>query len=192
MLRKSRLLSLFCGLASAAFAETSGDSELKLWQITFTAPTRYEDGYTVKGKAKEFAGSFHFEDGRLLKLEGRVHVSSIKKGLEARDASMREVVFTGSDGRMPDVAFRAKPTSCASDGEGWSCQVQGEFQIRDEWQAVAVDVYLSEYQGQAWLHAEGKLKLSQYDFYATGSSTLKVADEISVVIDLLGAKDQLK
>jgi polyisoprenoid-binding protein YceI len=176
--------ALLCG--TSAYAITSGDSALSLWQIAYTAPTRYADGYTVHGKARSFRGSFRFENGQLLALDGVVPVSSLSSGLSARDASMRELVFHTADGRTPDLEFKAKPASCQPQEKGWVCAVEGSFKIRDEWQPVAGTVHIGEYQGRTWLHAEGTLQLSKYNFYAAGPAALKVADRVDVALDLLG------
>jgi polyisoprenoid-binding protein YceI len=177
---------LLLGSASSLFAQTSGDSELNLWQMTYTAPTRFADGYTVKGKARKFQGSFRFAAGKLESLQGTVAVSSLSSGLDSRDESIRELVFKTADGRLPDLAFQAEPTDCKAQGTDWTCEVKGQFRIRDEWKPVTSLVYISQYQGRLWLHADGTIKLSDYSFYAPGPEALKVADRVDVVIDLLG------
>lgn len=182
-----RVLKATCLLCTSAFASTSGDSSLTLWQIAYTAPTRYADGYTVQGKARSFLGSFRFENGQLLSLEGVVPISSLNSGLSARDESVRELVFQTSDRRMPDLEFKSKPTMCQPQDKGWVCAVQGSFKIREEWQPVAGTVHIGEYQGRTWLHAEGTLYLSKFAFYANGPAALKVADRVDVAIDLLGS-----
>jgi polyisoprenoid-binding protein YceI len=174
-------------LCTGAHASTSGDSALSLWQIAYTAPTRYADGYTVQGKARSFRGSFRFENGQLLSLEGTVPISSLNSGLSSRDESVRELVFQTSDHRTPDLEFKAKPTMCQPQDKGWVCAVEGSFKIRDEWQPVAGTVHIGDYQGRTWLHAEGTLYLSKFAFYASGPAALKVADRVDVAIDLLGS-----
>lgn len=186
MRARTHVVSSFMLASTAAFAQTSGHSELSLWQIAYTAPTRYADGYTVKGKSKAFQGSFRFENGNLLSLEGMVPVSSLSSGLSSRDASIRELLFKTANGELPDLAFRAEPTTCIAVEQTWECPVRGTFKIRDEWQPVSGKVQISDYQGRRWLHAEGQLRLSTYDFYAGSPAALKVADQVDVVLDLLG------
>lgn len=181
-----RMMTSFLILGTGAFASTSGDSTLSLWQISYTAPTRYADGYTVRGKARSFKGSFRFENGQLLSLEGVVPISSLNSGLSSRDESVRELLFQTVDHRTPDLEFKSKPAACQQQDKGWVCAIEGSFKIRDEWQPVAGTVYVSEYQGRPWLHAEGTLYLSKYNFYASGPAALKVADRVDVAIDLLG------
>ena len=173
-------------ISSVSYASTSGDSSLSLWQVAYKATTRYDDGYTVRGKAKSFQGSFRFENGKLLSLEGVVPVASLNSGLSSRDASIRELLFQAADGSIPDLAFKSEPSTCEALDKGWVCQVKGAFKIREEWQPVAGTVHISDYQGRTWLHAEGTLRLSQFAFYATSSAALKVADQVDVVLDLLG------
>jgi len=186
MIKKSAVFTISATVSTLALATTSGDSALKLWQIAYTAPTRYADGYTVTGKARTFTGSFQFEQGVLKSLVGKVPVQSLSSGLKARDQSAQDLVFTTQDGRTPDLEFKADTAPCSADGDGYRCEVTGHFKIQDEWQSGPVIVQVNSYKGTPWVHAEGTLYLSKYKFYQTGSAALKVADEVKVVVDLLG------
>ncbi len=183
---KLRTLFFATVTSSIAFAETSGDTSLKLWQISFIAPTRYADGYTVTGKAKQFTGGFSFSDGTLKNLTGRVKVESLSTGLQARDENVRNILFTTADGRIPDLEFKADPATCAPADGGYQCQVQGHFKVQDEWQTGLISVHINTYNNKPWVHAEGTLVLSKFKFYQNGTSALKVADEVKVTVDLLG------
>jgi len=173
-------------LSPFTWAYAVGDGELSLWTIKYSAPTLFEDGYTVEGKAKAFTGRFLFKDGILKSLEGQVPVKSLSSGLEARDESIRDLLFKAEDGQLPDVRFEVKDVPCEQEGEFWRCAATGKLSVQGEWQTVSTDIYISTYQGRPWLHAEGTIQLSNYAFYAKGSKALKVADRVDLSIDLLG------
>ena len=173
-------------LTSVAYATPLGDRPLQLWQISYSAPTRFADGYTVSCSAQTFDGAFSFQDGKLTSLHGHVPVISLSSGLASRDASIRELVFGSQEDPQASIEFQAQPAECQQDGEVWICNVQGSFRIRDEWRPLAGVGYISVYNGRLWLHTQGQIKLSDFGFYAEGPAALKVADIVNITVDLLG------
>lgn len=182
---KKSFLFCFLSISHSIFASTLGNSALHLWQIKYSAPTRFADGYTVTGTAQNFNGSFTFDQGHLESLTGSVPVLALSSGLASRDASIRELVF-GESAHEETIEFRSDPTDCTKQDAFWVCNVTGYLKIRNEWQPLSGQGYISDYQGRLWLHAEGSIQLSKYSFYASGPAALKVADRVDLSVDLLG------
>ena len=176
------------GLGSCLLANTVEDSTLNLWQISYKAETSYDDGYTIEGSSKHFEGSFHYDDGTLFNISGSVDPKLLSSGLAVRDEHVVEIVFEEDSGTVPQLQFRSlEAVTCTENGGFMVCPVNGEFSIRNEWQAISMDIFISEYEGRQWVHAESSVMLSDYDFYKNSrDETLKVADLIEFKIDLLG------
>ncbi|SMF07042.1 hypothetical protein [Pseudobacteriovorax antillogorgiicola] len=187
-MRSTLAITAILGCSSVLIANQIEEAPLNLWQITYKAVTSYADGYTIEGQSSQFQGKFQYTDGVLQHIEGTVEPEALSSGLKVRDESILEIVFTDRDGSIPDLQWRSKEATTCNLSEGfWVCEVDGEFKIRREWQDLPLIVYISDYQGRTWVHAEASLKLSSYQFYENASDdTIKVADEVSFVIDLLG------
>jgi len=171
---------------SATASSTIGGSDLKLWQIKYSADTKFEDGYYIEGTAQQFSGKFLFENGFLEFVETRIPVKSLSTGLLARDISIREILFEDDQGQFPDIVFRLSDAVSCSQLENFHyCEGKGELSIRGEFQNLNVGVYVGTYENQTWLHADLEIKLSDYQFYQNGSPALKVADLINLSVDLL-------
>lgn len=180
--------SLLTALIGTTLYATEANEKLDLWQIKYKAETAYDDGYTIEGVAKIFEGSFNYENGVLKHFEGTVDPRNLSSGLAVRDNSILKHVFTTDSGSVPTLQFRAKAeTSCNQSGTFMLCEVAGEFKVRDEWQDLDVSVYISDYQGRTWLHADTSIRLSNYNFYQSSpDDTLKLADLVEFSVDLLG------
>ncbi len=172
-------------VATLLAASSAQSAELKLWQVKYKAETNYMDGYTVEGQAYEATGSFEKTGEFITSVRAEVSPDSMSSGLSARDRSIKGIIFEKPDKTIPNIVFESSDISCQTTDSGDYCVANGNLSIRGESKPLELGFWVSDYEGQTWLHSDVNVFLSSYDFYHTTSSAIKVADKIELNIDLL-------
>ena len=172
-------------LASLMMSGMAQAGELGLWQVKYKAETSYMDGYTVEGQAYEASGTFEKTNGTFTAVRAEVSPNSMNSGITARDRSIKEIIFTRGENDIPNIVFESTEINCQTMDTGDYCTANGSLSIRGEAKPLELGFWVSDYEGKTWLHSDFNVFLSQYDFYYTTSSAIKVADKIELSIDLI-------
>jgi polyisoprenoid-binding protein YceI len=143
----------------------------------------------VHGKSTELdarASVRDSPDGLVLEsVEATLAVKSLATGMGVRDAHMRKLVFTSSDGTMPDLTFVSRGAACTPDPakRQSACIVSGELAIRGIPRPFTMTLTVGR-DGRAF-HAsgDGLLKLSAYGIERPTEFGVRVSDAVKLHFD---------
>ena len=132
-------------------------------------------------EAKELQATLERDGANLKSLELKIPVMALKTGMEIRVKHMRERVFTAADGKLPDIVFKAKESTCQAPKDGVSaCEVKGSLSIRGVEKPYVCAVNLKN--GN---QVEGHVSLDVTDFGVTPAQLAYEAIKVNpkVVLD---------
>jgi len=197
MNRFNRPMAATCGvvIASAMFATraVSASPEASVVKVrggtaSFDAATNVS-AISVHGKSSELDGRARVREGSnglaLESVEATLPVKSLATGMGLRDQHMRKLVFTNSDGSVPDIKFVSRRAACSPDAakRAAKCTVAGELAIRGILRPFTMTLIVSRDGSDYRAAGDGIVKLSSYGIEQPSQFGVRTRDEVKLHVD---------
>ena len=165
------LNAVLASVALAALAQPTFADSVALGKVEFLVDTNVKM-FKFKGEAGELQSKLERTGASLKHVELTIPVQSLKTGMDLRDRHMRERIFTTTDGKTPDIVFKADSADCTS-----ACSVTGTLTIRGQTRPQLIQLTLKDP-----THVEGtaKVELSKFGIEAPSQAGVKVADGVDI------------
>ena len=180
----SGMLALLLGIGNAMAVDAPARKILRLGTVEFEAPANIK-AFNIKGKATVLEGFAEFSAGKINKLEARIPIEQLTTAMSLRDKHMRERIFQTKDGKLPPLVLSAAGIRCVPRPPAQTCAVKGELEIQGIKKPFAMEVALSDDGGKKRAIGQGVVKLSDYGIPQPEQLGVKVANEVSLRIEVL-------
>jgi len=151
------------------------EHQLKLGSIHFLATTNLGP-VKVHGEAQKLNGTVQINQGQATALQFTIPVESLNSGMNFRDKDMRKDVFRTKDGKLPALQFHSDQIQCQKAGDGYDCQVSGQFAI----QARPAEIHFKMHMNKETLSGQTKIKLSAYSIEDPSRLGVTVNDGVQI------------
>jgi polyisoprenoid-binding protein YceI len=185
------LASLSAIFAFAAINETNSTPIDVAGSAAFIANTNVS-AITVKAKSQALQANTtvtQTQEGlQLGHIEAWVPVGTLTTGMGVRDEHMRKLIFTGADGKTPDLRFEAEKTACPALGSNHTttCQVSGTLSIRGIARPFAVALKVREQAQSFKVASDGIVKLSDYGIVPPSEFGVKTQNDVQLHLEFTG------
>src|SRR5206468_429949 len=102
----------------------------------------------IKGKSTALKAHVQVQRGpdgmQLQNIEAWIPVKTLATGMGARDQYMRKYIFTGADGKTPDLRFEAGSARCEAGPRETACPVKGTMTLRGVSRPFAITLKVYE------------------------------------------------
>ena len=143
----------------------------------------------IHGKSAALAGHATVRDGRggftIQQLEAIVPVKTLNTGMGMRDEHMRKRVFTTADGKLPDLHFTSRTSTCSGSDKQKTCVVKGDLAMRGTAKPFTITLKVTRESASYRAIGDGIVKLSTYGIPAPSQLGVTVVDDVKLHLDFV-------
>jgi polyisoprenoid-binding protein YceI len=180
--------AIFAMRAISAATDASSVVEVRGGTASFDAATNIPT-ISVHGKSGALDARATVRDGgdglALDAVEATLPVKSLTTGMGLRDEHMRKLVFTHSDGSVPDITFVSRETACSPDAakRQATCTVSGDLALRGILRPFTMTLIVSRDGAGFRAAGDGVVKLSSYGIEQPSQLGVRTRDDVKLHLE---------